>query len=44
MAPAQEEGEALATGYSCRSQTKRLADRELRHPLEVLLQLQRANG
>jgi FAD/FMN-containing dehydrogenase/Fe-S oxidoreductase len=43
-APAQEQGEALATGYSCRSQTKRLTERELRHPLEVLLDLQRANG
>ncbi|PVZ15922.1 MULTISPECIES: FAD-binding and (Fe-S)-binding domain-containing protein [unclassified Pseudomonas] len=40
-APAQEEGEALATGYSCRSQTKRYTDKTLRHPLEVLLQLQR---
>ncbi|WP_426152229.1 D-2-hydroxyglutarate dehydrogenase YdiJ [Pseudomonas sp. DC3000-4b1] len=43
-APVEEAGEALATGYSCRSQTKRLADRELRHPLEVLLELQRARG
>ena len=33
-----KEGEALATGYSCRSQVKRQADRTLRHPLEVLLQ------
>ncbi|MFJ5300252.1 FAD-binding and (Fe-S)-binding domain-containing protein [Pseudomonas sp. NPDC088368] len=31
-------GEALATGYSCRSQVKRQADRELRHPLEVVLE------
>ncbi|VVN32801.1 hypothetical protein PS662_04975 [Pseudomonas fluorescens] len=31
-------GEALATGYSCRSQVKRLADQQLRHPLEVLLE------
>ncbi|CAK9887405.1 D-2-hydroxyglutarate dehydrogenase YdiJ [Pseudomonas fluorescens] len=33
-----KQGEALATGYSCRSQVKRMADRQLRHPLEVLLQ------
>lgn len=33
-----KEGEALATGYSCRSQVKRMADRSLRHPLEVVLQ------
>ncbi|MCW2270709.1 FAD-binding and (Fe-S)-binding domain-containing protein [Pseudomonas sp. JUb96] len=33
-----KEGEALATGYSCRSQVKRQADRTLRHPLEVVLQ------
>jgi len=43
-ASADEQGEALATGYSCRSQTKRLAGRELRHPLEVLLEVQRAKG
>lgn len=43
-AAADDKGEALATGYSCRSQTKRLADRELRHPLEVLLEVQRAVG
>lgn len=33
-----KQGEALATGYSCRSQVKRMADRTLRHPLEVVLQ------
>ncbi|VVN73968.1 FAD-binding and (Fe-S)-binding domain-containing protein [Pseudomonas fluorescens] len=33
-----KKGEALATGYSCRSQVKRLADRQLRHPLEVVLE------
>jgi Fe-S oxidoreductase len=33
-----KEGEALATGYSCRSQVKRLADKQLRHPLEVVLE------
>jgi Fe-S oxidoreductase len=32
-----KDGEALATGYSCRSQVKRLTGRQLRHPLEVLL-------
>ncbi|WP_460123970.1 D-2-hydroxyglutarate dehydrogenase YdiJ [Pseudomonas sp. S2_C03] len=31
-------GEALATGYSCRSQVKRQADKQLRHPLEALLE------
>lgn len=34
-------GELLATGYSCRSQVKRLAGHELKHPLEVLLGLYR---
>ncbi|WP_137807705.1 FAD-binding and (Fe-S)-binding domain-containing protein [Pseudomonas sp. G(2018)] len=33
-----KQGEALATGYSCRSQVKRMADKQLRHPLEVLLE------
>jgi Fe-S oxidoreductase len=33
-----KEGEALATGYSCRSQVKRQADVQLRHPLEVVLE------
>jgi Fe-S oxidoreductase len=32
-------GEPLATGYSCRSQVKRLSSRTLRHPLEVLLEV-----
>ena len=36
-----ERGEALATGYSCRSQVKRQSDRALRHPLQVLLQVLR---
>lgn len=35
-APA-EKGEVLATGYSCRSQVKRLNEQSLRHPLQVLL-------
>jgi len=39
-APA-EQGEALATGYSCRSQVKRQSDQALRHPLQVLLEVQR---
>ena len=30
-------GEALATGYSCRSQVKRMAGQRLRHPLQALL-------
>lgn len=34
----EKAGEALATGYSCRSQVKRLANRQLRHPLEVVLE------
>ncbi|MGE1172655.1 FAD-binding and (Fe-S)-binding domain-containing protein [Pseudomonas sp. BW7P1] len=34
----EEKGEALATGYSCRSQVKRQADRQLRHPLQVVLE------
>ncbi|MDO4232476.1 MAG: (Fe-S)-binding protein, partial [Lautropia sp.] len=33
----EDRGEALATGYSCRSQVKRMAGRQLRHPLQVLL-------
>ncbi|SOE51592.1 Glycolate dehydrogenase, subunit GlcD [Orrella dioscoreae] len=32
-----EQGEALATGYSCRSQAKRLSGRSLRHPMQALL-------
>ncbi|MBU9297732.1 hypothetical protein C6P74_29950 [Burkholderia multivorans] len=35
-------GEALATGYSCRSQVKRMSARQLRHPLQVLLDQVRA--
>ncbi len=31
-------GEALATGYSCRSQVKRQVGKHLRHPLEVVLE------
>jgi FAD/FMN-containing dehydrogenase/Fe-S oxidoreductase len=33
-----EKEEALATGYSCRSQVKRLTGKQLRHPLEVMLE------
>lgn len=33
-----KKGEALATGYSCRSQVKRFANTQLRHPLEVVLE------
>ncbi|WP_321945324.1 FAD-binding and (Fe-S)-binding domain-containing protein [Paraburkholderia sp. J10-1] len=36
-APEEQQGEALSTGYSCRSQVKRLAAKQLRHPLQVLL-------
>lgn len=38
----QELGEPLATGYSCRSQVKRLSERQVRHPLEALLDHVRA--
>lgn len=37
-----QQGEALATGYSCRSQASRLSQRQLRHPLQVLLDHVRA--
>lgn len=33
-----KDSEALATGYSCRSQVKRFADQQLRHPLQVVLE------
>ena len=33
-----KDGEPLATGYSCRSQVKRMTERKMRHPLEVVLQ------
>ncbi|CAM2171135.1 putative FAD-linked oxidoreductase [Burkholderia latens] len=39
-----EHGEALATGYSCRSQVKRMSARQLRHPLQALLVHVRATG
>ena len=29
----------VATGYSCRSQVKRLADRKISHPVQVILQI-----
>jgi FAD/FMN-containing dehydrogenase/Fe-S oxidoreductase len=35
---AQPGEEVLATGYSCRSQVKRFANANLRHPVQVLLQ------
>ena len=38
----QNLGEPLATGYSCRSQVKRLSARQVRHPLEALLDHVRA--
>lgn len=33
----EQSGELLATGYSCRSQVKRLKGQSIRHPLQVLL-------
>ena len=38
LVDAETEPELLATGYSCRSQAKRLRGRTLRHPVEVLLE------
>ncbi|QFT20699.1 putative FAD-linked oxidoreductase [Pseudomonas sp. THAF187a] len=40
----EDAGEALATGYSCRSQTQRLRQQRLRHPIEALLEHNRARG
>ncbi|MFG0416005.1 FAD-binding and (Fe-S)-binding domain-containing protein [Pseudomonas sp. zjy_8] len=40
----EDAGEALATGYSCRSQTQRLRQQRLRHPIEALLEHHRARG
>ncbi|MCA3840819.1 FAD-binding and (Fe-S)-binding domain-containing protein [Burkholderia sp.] len=40
----EAEGEALATGYSCRSQVKRMSSKQLRHPLQALLDHVRAAG
>ncbi|MFG0584419.1 FAD-binding and (Fe-S)-binding domain-containing protein [Pseudomonas sp. zjy_9] len=40
----EDAGEALATGYSCRSQTQRLRHQRLRHPIEALLEHLRARG
>jgi FAD/FMN-containing dehydrogenase/Fe-S oxidoreductase len=37
-----EREELLATGYSCRSQVKRLSGQELRHPVAVLLEVYRS--
>jgi FAD/FMN-containing dehydrogenase/Fe-S oxidoreductase len=36
-----DEAELLATGYSCRSQVKRMRQTSLRHPLEVILDITR---
>ncbi|MGS0894415.1 D-2-hydroxyglutarate dehydrogenase YdiJ [Burkholderia stagnalis] len=38
----EDDGEALATGYSCRSQVKRMSARQMRHPLQALLDHVRA--
>jgi FAD/FMN-containing dehydrogenase/Fe-S oxidoreductase len=35
----EHRGELMATGYSCRSQVKRMDDQQLPHPLQVLLRL-----
>ena len=37
-------GRLLATGYSCRSQVKRLSDQALPHPLQALLKHVRIAG
>jgi FAD/FMN-containing dehydrogenase/Fe-S oxidoreductase len=38
MMTAKPAGRFMATGYSCRSQVKRIENRELPHPLQILLQ------
>lgn len=40
----QDEAELLATGYSCRSQVKRMRQTSLRHPLEVILDIARSRS
>ncbi len=40
----QNRGRLLATGYSCRSQVRRLSDRDIPHPLQGLLALIRETG
>lgn len=35
----EHRGQLIATGYSCRSQVKRLDDQQLPHPVQVLLRL-----
>lgn len=37
--PSGDDAELLATGYSCRCQVKRLVGRQLRHPVEALLEM-----
>ena len=39
----ESESEPLATGYSCRSQVKRLSAIKVRHPMEILLEQVRNN-
>ncbi|MGJ8515713.1 D-2-hydroxyglutarate dehydrogenase YdiJ [Carnimonas bestiolae] len=41
---AQHDEMLLATGYSCRSQTKRFSDVQLKHPLQGLLQAVKITG
>ncbi|WP_372741982.1 FAD-binding and (Fe-S)-binding domain-containing protein [Neptunomonas sp.] len=36
-------GQLVATGYSCRSQVKRMDDKQIRHPAQALLDLIRAS-
>lgn len=38
LASPSNAGELLATGYSCRSQAQRLAEQQVRHPLQALLE------
>jgi Fe-S oxidoreductase len=35
----QSSAEILVTGYSCRSQVKRMDDKQLQHPLQMLKKL-----
>ncbi len=39
----ENKGQLVATGYSCRSQVKRLDEKQLPHPAQALLDLIRAN-
>ncbi|AMO58322.1 FAD-linked oxidase [Endozoicomonas montiporae] len=39
----ENQGRMVATGYSCRSQVKRLSDYRILHPVQMLLQVIKAN-